>query len=97
MPHKANISMNGTLYAWLTEVGRRMGARSVPGTARSILNAVMRASQSAEAAMGMISMIHSIQCVDTDDDSLYIDTMMQELSEANRLDPSQQVHINSRR
>ena len=96
MPHKANISMNGTLYAWLTEVGRRMGARSVPGTARSILNAVMRASQSTEAAKGMISMIHSIQCVDTEDESTFIDSMMQELSEANRLDPSQQIHFNRR-
>ena len=96
MPHKANISMNGTLYAWLTEVGSRMGSRSVPGTARSILNAVMRASQSAEAAKGMISMILSIQCVDSDDDNRFIDTMMQELSEANRLDPNQQIHINRR-
>ena len=96
MPHKANISMNGSLYAWLTEVSRRLGARSVPGTARSILNAVMRAAQSEEAAEGMISMIHSIQCVDSVDDSLYIDSMMQELSEANRLDPSQQININRR-
>ena len=95
MSHKANISMNGTLYAWLAEVGRRMGARSVPGTARAILQAVMRAATSPDAATGMFSMIDSIRPhEDEPSDSDYIGKMMDELSDG--LDPSQRININNR-
>ena len=95
MSHKANISMNGTLYAWLAEVGRRMGARSVPGTARAILQAVMRAATSPDAAHGMMSMIESVRPhADESSDSEYIDEMMQELSDT--CGPSQSFNIKNR-
>ena len=95
MSHKANISMNGTLYAWLTEVGRRMGARSVPGTARAILQAVMRAAQSEDAANGMMWMITGIMReVEEQTDEQYISEMMRELSDSN--DHTQSYNINNR-
>ena len=95
MSHKANISMNGTLYAWLSTVGERMGARSVPGTARAILQAVMRAATSADAAHGMISMIGSLQPhEDEETDETFISGMMQELSDTHN--PAQRININRR-
>lgn len=97
MSHKANISMDGILYAWLAEVGRRMGARSVPGTARAILQAVMRAAESSDAAHGMVMMIGRLQPNEEDDsDSTFIAGMMEELSEGDRRDPRQGYHINIR-
>lgn len=96
MVYKANISMDSTLYGWLRNISSRMGARSVPGVARAILIAIMRASQSEEAAKGMISMIETIQSDSTDGDDLYIDTMMQEFSDADRIDPRQRININRR-
>ena len=95
MSHKANISLNGTLYAWLAEVGSRMGARSVPGTARAILQAVMRAATSPDAAHGMISMITCISHhEDEPSDETYIEEMMQDLSDTHT--PSQRININRR-
>ena len=95
MSHKANISMNGALYAWLSEVGARVGSRSVPGTARAILQAVMRASASADAALGMLSMIESIRPHEEEpSDRDYISGMMEELSDTR--DPGQRQNINRR-
>lgn len=97
MVHKANISMNRALYTWLQNVGERMGARSVPGVARAILLAVMRASESEDAAFGMISMINMIQNEDIiKEDSEYINSMMSELSDADRMDPTQKTNLNRR-
>ncbi len=96
MVYKANISMDSTLYGWLRAISSRMGARSVPGVARAILIAVMHASESKDAAIGMISMIQTIQSDDSIGEDLYIDTMMAELSDADRIDPRQRTNINRR-
>lgn len=99
MTHKANISMNKTLYAWLSAVGARMGARSVPGTARAILTAVMRASASHDAEMGMMSMIGSITMQDEpeEEDAAYISEMMEEYADRDRNDPTQRGNIRNRK
>lgn len=100
MTHKANISMNKTLYSWLSNVGERIGARSVPGTARAILTAVMRASSSHDAAMGMMSMIGSITYHDDDEedeDAAYIEGMMEDYSGCDRTDPTQRGNIRNRK
>ncbi len=94
MVYKANISMDSTLYGWLRNISSRMGARSVPGVARAILMAVMHASESKDAAIGMVSMIQTIQSDDSIGEDLYIDTMMQERSDADRIHPRQRININ---
>lgn len=101
MARKANISMNATLYSWLEQVSARMGARSVPGVARAILMAVMRASTSNDAAFSMLMMIQNMQPEDhsgedtdmvTDD----ISRLMADYEEADRLNPTQRINLNRR-
>ena len=97
MTHKANISMNSMLYEWLRTIGIRMGSRSVPGVARSILIAVKHASESEDAAFGMMSLINIIrQESQPKDDSQFIASMMEDLSDADRLDPGQRANIKRR-
>ncbi len=97
MVFKANISMNRALYSWLQEIGVRMGARSVPGVARAILQAVMHASESDDAAKGMISMIKTLtEEKDAPEDSDFIRSLMDELSDASRMDQRQSTNINRR-
>lgn len=94
MSLKANISMSRPLYDWLLAVASRMGARSVPGVARAILMAVMRASESEDAAMGMLSVIDGLVAHEDGDDE--VAAIMEELSDADRRDPAQRANINRR-